>query len=256
MIFEQIEPIRDALGSIPLQRLYITGGNIFGHSAFDKILALFNDIKDYCVFGFHYLNMPEEQIWRRLAGYHVELFITPFCDMRMIQKCIQAMERYHVNYLLKLTVTSSKELKIYEQLTKTFPESVTIVAEPLFTGENHDFFDAHIFMEKEDIFEQAIPLHQIFTNQILNKNFFGSLYIDADGTTKSNPNNKKILGNISNGSFYPLIAEELINNYAWKKIRNKKPCVDCLYNCLCPSISNYELALQKYDLCHIHTATT
>lgn len=251
MYIHQIEQIKQILDTIPLQRLYITGGNIFKHSGFVEIIKLFEKVKDYCTFGFHYLNMPEKQILEQLVGYHLELFIPPPYDVGKIQKYVQELDQYELNYLIKLAVTSSDDVTAYHQLAEIFPEH-SMIPEPLFTGNNYAFFDESIFLDREDIFESPIPMHQIFANQILNKNFFGSLYVESDGTVRSNPNNKGMLGNIFESSLYSIIAEELIHNHSWKKIRNKKPCSECLYNALCPSVSNYELALNRYDLCHIN----
>lgn len=46
-----------------------------------------------------------------------------------------------------------------------------------------------------------------------------------------------------------VICEELVQNTAWRNIRDVKPCSDCLYQFICPSPSNYELVIGKSDLC-------
>jgi uncharacterized protein len=38
---------------------------------------------------------------------------------------------------------------------------------------------------------------------------------------------------------------------SWVRVRNQKPCVDCIYQWLCPSPSNYEIVIRKPNLCHI-----
>ena len=40
----------------------------------------------------------------------------------------------------------------------------------------------------------------------------------------------------------------------WKLRTNIKPCNNCLYNLLCPPISNYEYVIGKYNLCNIKKA--
>lgn len=37
----------------------------------------------------------------------------------------------------------------------------------------------------------------------------------------------------------------------WMKIRNKKPCSNCIYQYLCPPPSKYESMIGKMNLCHI-----
>jgi len=46
-------------------------------------------------------------------------------------------------------------------------------------------------------------------------------------------------------------VKEMLDNTAWRKIRNDYPCCDCIYQWLCPSPSNYELAIGKPNLCHV-----
>jgi pseudo-rSAM protein len=61
--------------------------------------------------------------------------------------------------------------------------------------------------------------------------------------------NTPVLGNINTISLLELIAKELEQNTAWRKIRNNKPCNECLFQYLCPSISNYEMTLERENLC-------
>lgn len=49
-----------------------------------------------------------------------------------------------------------------------------------------------------------------------------------------------------------LITNELEQNTAWRKIRNEKPCNECLYQYLCPPVSNYEMIFNKQNLCTLY----
>jgi len=90
----------------------------------------------------------------------------------------------------------------------------------------------------------------IFAHQKLNTNFFGSLTIISSGDVYANIN-RPALGNIVNNSILELIKSELIINTAWRKIRDVEPCSNCIYQYLCPSPSNYEIILDKSNLCCI-----
>ena len=48
-----------------------------------------------------------------------------------------------------------------------------------------------------------------------------------------------------------LIYKEMDKGTSWRRIRDMKPCCDCVYQWLCPSPSNYELAIGKPNLCHV-----
>ena len=54
-------------------------------------------------------------------------------------------------------------------------------------------------------------------------------------------------------SLLELIAKELEQNTAWRKIRNGEPCNTCLFQYLCPPISNYELIFKRQNLCSLYS---
>ena len=251
MPFAQIETICQQIKTIPLHRIYITGGNIFLHTKFLEILKLFNDVKTICSLGFHYLNFPDEDILKKLQGYRLEIFVNPPYQTDKIETVINLLEKHHADYLLRFRVASDNDLALFNAAFASKLSENTFTMEPLYSGKNLDFFKENVFMSESDIFADPIPLRTIFANSILNSNFFGHLYIVCNGDAKSNPNSKKLLGNISTNTFYQLIAEELINNHSWKETRTKSPCNKCLYQFLCPPPSNYEYALKRNNLCHI-----
>jgi len=93
-------------------------------------------------------------------------------------------------------------------------------------------------------------MREIFRNQKLNSNFFGILHILPDGSVKANMN-AETLGNIKRDTVLDLIYKELIDNTAWRKVRNERPCTDCIYHFICPAPSNYEKAIGRQNLCRI-----
>ena len=62
--------------------------------------------------------------------------------------------------------------------------------------------------------------------------------------------NQEALGNI-NDDIRELIYYELVDGKSWHRIRNQAPCIDCIYQWLCPSPSNYEIAIGRPNLCHV-----
>lgn len=84
----------------------------------------------------------------------------------------------------------------------------------------------------------------------MNTHFFGILTIFANGEVHGNVNDMP-LGNISDTVLLDLIAEEMKTKLSWRRIRDKQPCCDCLYQYLCPSPSNYEIVMNKQNLCYI-----
>jgi pseudo-rSAM protein len=251
MPFAQIETIYQQIKTMPLHCIYITGGNIFLHTKFQEIVALFDDLKFMCSFGFHYLNFPDKDLLKKLQGYRLEIFVNPPYQSDKIELIINLLKKQKIDYLLKFRLTSDSDFDLFNTAFAPMLTENVYTMEPLYTDKNLDFFEKNVFINESDIFEEPIPLRTIFANSILNSNFFGHIYINHNGEVKSNPNNKNLLGNISTNTFYQLIAEELIHNHSWKKTRTKSPCNKCLYQFLCPPPSNYEYALKRNNLCHI-----
>jgi len=122
---------------------------------------------------------------------------------------------------------------------------------PVYTGDNLSFFEENVYVGPDDLFQKTLSMREIFRNQKLNINFFGSLSILPDGTVKANMN-KPPIGNTKTDSIMSLIFKEMLENTAWRVIRDTKPCSECIYQFFCPPPSNYETAIGKPDLCKIN----
>lgn len=145
-------------------------------------------------------------------------------------------------------VTSAEEYKQANLLIKNkCIRSFEII--PVYNGNNIDFFQQYVYTTRNDILSPGFNKREIFSNQAINRFFFGKLIILPDKKVYANVNAKPI-GEMKD-SIYALIFKELDKGLSWRLIRNKKPCTECLYQWLCPSPSNYELLIGKPDLCHI-----
>lgn len=120
---------------------------------------------------------------------------------------------------------------------------------PVYTAENHSFFENFVYITEEDIQDFQLSKREIFARQAININYFGTLIVDIDGSVYGNLNEEP-LGNMDDG-LYMLTYSEMTRGRSWLRVRNEKPCCDCLYQWLCPSPSNYEQVLGKPNLCHI-----
>jgi pseudo-rSAM protein len=90
---------------------------------------------------------------------------------------------------------------------------------------------------------------EIFQKQVLNTYNYGNLIISSEGKIYSNINNAPT-GDIET-PLIEIIKKEINSNLSWFKIRNMEPCNNCVYQWLCPSPSDYEIAINKPNLCHI-----
>lgn len=164
-------------------------------------------------------------------------------DTATLSSHIEAYKGYPISW--EFIVTQESDLDFVEQMDL---EKKTM--RPFYNGKNRSFFEDTVFMGLEDITEIPISKKQIFRRKALNENFFGKMYVHANGDVYTNLN-QRALGNFKTHTLGELIYKELDDSHAWLKIRDGEVCGNCVYRYLCPSISNYEQVLKKENLCHI-----
>ena len=71
-----------------------------------------------------------------------------------------------------------------------------------------------------------------------------------DGVVKADMNAPAI-GNIQFDNILDIIQNELISNTAWRRVRDSHPCDSCIYQFICPPLSNYERIIGQDNLCHM-----
>jgi len=94
-------------------------------------------------------------------------------------------------------------------------------------------------------------MKDIFRKHIINKDNFGKLFILSNGDIYANILHKK-LGNIKTDSIYQIVKKEIEIGESWLRIRNQKPCCDCLYQYICPSPSDLDLMIGQLNLCTVN----
>lgn len=233
------------LMSVPIRRFVITGGNIFEYP-FLKELIEFLDTKQInpCI-GFHYLNFDLTKL-EFVQNIKTEIFINFPLNQSKLELCFEHMKIENTQFVF-FVKNEEENICVETILGQTKISNYKVV--PFYTGNNYSFFEDYVFLGKTDLLDYNFEQRIIFANQKMNTNFFGSLYIYPNGDIKANPNTKK-LGNIERTPLIKLAEKELTINSAWRKIRKTEPCNSCIYQFLCPSTSNYEIAFGKYNLCH------
>jgi pseudo-rSAM protein len=95
-------------------------------------------------------------------------------------------------------------------------------------------------------------MNDILSQTVLNTHDFKKLMVLSDKSIHANLNNPKI-GTLGEDHIMDLVYKELHRGKSWTKVRKYvKPCKSCVFNALCPPISNYEYAIGQYDLCHMN----
>lgn len=59
------------------------------------------------------------------------------------------------------------------------------------------------------------------------------------------------IGNIKVDNIDDIVLREMKRGQSWFRIRNQEPCNKCVLQWLCPSPSDYELAIGRPNLCGV-----
>lgn len=241
---EELENLFRQIQYSSVGKVNILGGNIFQYRDITKIQPLLDSFKEIIHCYFHYDNYETNVLSGSLA---LELTVNFPLKKDAFKNTWQLIDREKTT--LHFIIENEEQYIEVENLINEFnPAKYNI--HPFFSGRNWDFFRENIFLDKEDIFSKTLSIREIFRNQKLNSNFFGSLFILPDGTVKASMNTQA-LGNIRTDSILSLIYREMLDNTAWRTVRNTQPCNECIYQYICPAPSNYEFVTGKPNLCHI-----
>ena len=244
--FDLVNQLLEKLQYAPVRRLAITGGNIFDYPEFERLLSYLKAQQIYPILGVHYKNVNKERV-AMIQDFPVEVFVTfPINEECMTDFISQSIP---ANLKIIFEITSERDYARAKSWIEKY-EIENFELRPFFNGKNESFFSSNIYLSEEDILSDLSIQRIIFARQKMNTTFFGALHIYPDGDVKANPS-KESIGNYKTDNLLKIIEKEMITNTAWRTIRDKEPCSKCLYQFLCPSPSNYEIAFGKDNLCNI-----
>lgn len=164
-----------------------------------------------------------------------------------VRKIIEISE---IEYIFKFFVKCKNDIK---ELEKFIFESKVLNYQlhPYYNYNNESFLMEEMYLNEEDILNVRIDIHDVYQRQFLNIFNYGKLIFKSNGECYTNINSKSI-GNISDNSFLDIIYSAVFEDEMWSLTRKKLfPCRNCTFNVLCPSVSNYEMVIGKYNLCNI-----
>lgn len=180
-------------------------------------------------------------------SYHisVDFPVDIQCWMNTRQQLIN--QDLSVEYIFD--VSSKEDLELVEQFVERF-QIKEYRLNPVYTGDNIKFFERNVFLNKEDILSTSMSIKDLFARQFMNIYDFGKINIMSNGDAYANLNHPS-LGNIYTDNIYDIVNKEIEDGKSWFRIRNQAPCNVCVYQWLCPSPSNYEIAIGRPNLCHV-----
>lgn len=146
-------------------------------------------------------------------------------------------------------IFSENDITQYTEDLKLIDNNQDVSFIPLFNKTNISFFRKCVFLNKEDIENISLSKNEIFIHQKMNISDFGKLTILPNGNVYANVNDEP-LGNIGD-SPYSIVYKEITKGKSWFRLRTDEPCSECIYQWLCPTPSNYEIILNRPNLCLI-----
>ena len=221
-------------------------GNLFLYPDFERLI---NHISNFSIQCTIYIMIQDfldniqkisEIIWPNHVQFN--LLVDSVFDVSLLQDI-------SLSFSVTAFLFSENDYLQYSTMFETLQSSQTIRFIPLYNKENLRFFESNVFMDKDDLDNIDLSKNEIFIQQALNSGNFGKLTIMPDGYVYANVNTPP-LGTIDN-SPYSLVYKEFTEGKSWLKVRDQSPCADCIYQWLCPSPSNYEIAIGKPNLCHV-----
>lgn len=233
----------------PLKKISISGGNIFLYSGFEELVQLVKQKNIYSEWNLYYKNIDEEKLVL-LKGSNI--MVNLFVDATVKADIIKKISSYFlgINLALKFIVRTESDCIKFENDLLPIIGDVHYEMKLLYDYTNADFFSEYAFVLKEDILAEKQSMRDIFANKKMNRHYFGQFSIFPDGDVYASLNNKSV-GNVHTTPLNRLVYAEMVNGQSWLQVRDKEPCLNCVFRWLCPPPSNYEAVLGQANLCYV-----
>lgn len=228
----------------PVRTINVTGGDIYRYQNLEVFSTSNGEARKVLNFYVHYLNYQENPY---IDNQNIHLIINSPVNQGKLHEIYSLTKEKDVRYHL---VVENEEQYDELELAMVSLGIEDYEVHPYYNGHNIQFFEENVYLSKEDIVATPISMREIFRNQKLNANSFGSLYILPNGEIKANLNERTI-GHLDKDRIIDVINHEMMQNTAWRKVRSSEPCKNCVYQYLCPPLSNYERILNRQNLCYV-----
>lgn len=243
-LFQKIKPLKIGIINILCEDIW----------KYQDWMLLCTDLRVLDVKKVFYLEYSENLNWDDVYKLQIDdntnvvIYIHSPYDKGNLMKCIDNSKDKDIKIEWAFVLRSEHDLDRANEIASSRDFEMSM--HPLIVDGNINFFEEYVYNSYEDIMEYPVSKQVIFRRQTLNENFFGKLFILPSGEVYANLNCKP-LGNIREHSLNEMVYNEMIDSTAWFMTRDRGICKDCAYKYLCPSISNYELASGKINMCHV-----
>lgn len=231
-----------------LERVNILGGDIFDYRYLPLLQEALNRMPVYKAYYVYYPQLEG----RNLAEYNLQGELDVMVDFPVrpehFAQAVRAVEAAGMHARYQFIIQADADLDAADGLIEKYGFS-DFSYMPYFNGENLEFFREGVFVRPEDIVEAQPSQKEILKREIMNTANFGRLTILSNGDIHANVNRPKI-GTLGENTLHDVLYEEMNGGNSWWALRSEAlPCRDCIYQQLCPPISNYEYVIGRHDLC-------
>ena len=244
----------DWLKGLPSLHLNITGGNIFRYSEWEALIQYLSSWSGSKSFIVHYLNLENMQTTlTHLASLPSSNLVIPVSfpveDVKL-EKAMKVVLSSGMPFSFLFIIQKEEDIKGAELVLEKYPD-LSPGIHPFYNGMNLEFFKDNLFIDRDRIEIARPTLKDIYINSVVNSVYFGKLVVFPDGKICAHANSRQ-LGFLGRESIYNLLMKEMSSCRSWRKVRrNVKPCRNCIFNCLCPPLSNINRVMRKNNLCDI-----
>ena len=236
-----------------LRNINILGGDIFAYPKFEELAMMLNSIRVNKTIYNHYLNFQadSEKLQSLTPGSSlIKSLVTYPIDQGSLKSVQETISQLPFPYEFIFIIQDGREYAQAEEVVNTM-QTQAYSYQPFFSGKNLEFFKENVFIGKDEILASKPLMRDIYINTVVNKLDFGRLTVFNNGDIYANVNEPK-LGILGKTSVHEILYKEIVQGKSWRKVRrNVKPCKSCIFQSLCPPLSNYNYAIGKNNLCHI-----
>ncbi len=177
--------------------------------------------------------------------FKIAILVNEYYDINLLILFDKKISKLNLDYTYHMAI--DRELNI--------PNSIEdkIILHPFYNGGNMLFFKNNVFTDLKDFENCKLSMRELYNKSIINTFYYGRLIVDSDGLIYTSFNNFASIGNISDSNIEYLLNKSFSNNHLWYLLRKNIPiCSSCIYQNICPPISDYELFINRFNLCHIN----
>lgn len=253
-----IDAIFNQIGGSQLVNINILGGDIFRYYALEELFERLHLLPMHKTLFLHYKNVRQPR-WSFLKALMqadknalLKMFVTFPMDEKRLTDVAQDLKNSGLLQATRFLFIISDEEQFAQ--AEAFIEKFGLAGvsfHPWYNGDNLIFFAANIFTGRNDIIDAKPNWNYIHVRGEVNNLSFGRLYILSNGAMHAGVNAPR-LGVLGKSSIFDVLMKEMETGRSWRRIRRRlDPCRKCVFEMLCPSISDYSCALKRNNLCTV-----